>query len=187
MLVAVTVKVPAVPPAVKTPADIVPPVADQATPVFELPVTLAEKGFVLPDCTDAKAGLIVTATDGVPGFPVEPVEPVQLTKLSVVRITHKILASLRIQFCLRQTTAFFCTGQDSKRMWPFLRVQRLAPINFGIYWPEGRIWHTGSEVREEKKTVESSVGSGSAIISGSQPRQQCNWENWGESKAKGGG
>jgi len=157
MLVAVTVKVPAALPAVKTPAEIVPPVADQVTPVFELPVTEAEKGFVLPDCTDAETGLIVTATDGVPGFPVEPVEPVQLTTLSVVRITHKMLASLRIQFCLRQTAAFFCTSQHSKRTWPFLRVDRLVPIDHGIYWSEGRIWHTGSEVREEKKTVESSA------------------------------
>jgi hypothetical protein len=169
MLVAVTVKVPPVLPAVKTPAEIVPPVADQVTPVFELPVTVAENGFVLPDCKEAEAGLIVTATDGVPGFPVEPVEPVQLTKLSVVRITHKMLASLRIQFCPWQTAAFFCTSQHSKRTWLFLRVHRLAPMDCGFYWPEGRIWHTGSEVREEKKTVESSVGSGSAIIPCSQP------------------
>ena len=159
MLVAVTVNVPAVLPAVKTPAEIVPPVADQVTPVFELPVTVAEKGFVLPDCTDAEAGLIVMATDGVPGFPVEPVEPVQLTKLSVVRITHKTLTSLGIQFCLRQSTTFFCTSQHPKRTWPSLRIHRLAPIDCGFYWPEGRIWHTGSEVSEEKKTVDPSAGS----------------------------
>jgi hypothetical protein len=143
MLVAVTVKVPAVLPAVKTPAEIVPPVADQVTAVFELPVTVAENGFVLPDCTDAEAGLIVTATDGVPGFPVEPVEPVQLTKLSVVRITHKTLANLKPQFSLWQTAAFFCTSQHSKRTWFLLRVNRLAPVDGGFYWPEGRIWHTG--------------------------------------------
>lgn len=89
MLVAVTVKAPAVAPAVKRPeVEIVPPVADQVTPVLEVPVTVAENCCVVPVCTLAEVGLTITETaelsGGVLGMEAgEPVEPVQPTRLKL--------------------------------------------------------------------------------------------------------
>jgi len=63
--VAVTVKLPAVAPAVKRPAfEIVPPVAVQLTAVFEAPVTVAVNCLVAPVCTDAVVGEMLTLTTG---------------------------------------------------------------------------------------------------------------------------
>jgi hypothetical protein len=60
-LVAVTVKVPGVLPAVKSPFDeIVPPLADHVTPVLPVPVTLAENCRVWPVETVAWPGVTVT-------------------------------------------------------------------------------------------------------------------------------
>ena len=64
-LVAVTVYVPAVAGAVYIPVlEIVPPVADQVTDVFVLPVTVAVNCWVAPVCTDAEVGLMLTTTGG---------------------------------------------------------------------------------------------------------------------------
>ena len=87
-LVAVMVKVPAVAPAVKSPpVDIAPPVADQVTLVFDVPVTVAANCWVPPVWTVADAGLttteIVEVSGGVVGTDAgEPVDPVQPAKLS---------------------------------------------------------------------------------------------------------
>ena len=63
--VAVTVKLPAVDPAVKRPVvETVPPVAVQLTAVFEVPVTVAVNCWVAPVCTVAEVGEIVTETTG---------------------------------------------------------------------------------------------------------------------------
>jgi hypothetical protein len=65
--VAVTVKLPGVAPAVKTPpADIVPPVAVQVTEVLEDPVTEAVNVCWPPESTVAVAGATVTLTAGAP-------------------------------------------------------------------------------------------------------------------------
>lgn len=49
MLVAVTVKLPVAFPAVYIPpAEIVPPVADQVTPLLDVPVIATENGWLLP-------------------------------------------------------------------------------------------------------------------------------------------
>jgi hypothetical protein len=64
-LVARTLKLPAVLPAVNSPAaEIVPPVAVHVTPVFDEPVTVAANCFVPPVATDVEVGLIETATPG---------------------------------------------------------------------------------------------------------------------------
>jgi hypothetical protein len=64
-LVAVTVYVPAVPGAVYRPLVLtVPPVADQVTAVFVLPVTVAVNCCVEPVCMEADVGLMLTATGG---------------------------------------------------------------------------------------------------------------------------
>ena len=42
----------------------VPPVADQVTAVFVLPVTVAMNCCVPPVCSDAEVGLMLTATTG---------------------------------------------------------------------------------------------------------------------------
>lgn len=95
MLVAVTMKVSAALPAVKRPAgEIVPPVADQVTPVFDVPVTLAENCWVLAVCTEAKLGLIATATVAVLGgvfgtAPGEPAEPTQPARPNVANKMHR--------------------------------------------------------------------------------------------------
>jgi hypothetical protein len=66
--VAVTAKVPAALPAEYRPLEeIVPPVADQVTLVFELPVTEAENCCVAPVSTAADVGAIVTVTTGGAG------------------------------------------------------------------------------------------------------------------------
>ena len=44
--------------------EIVPPVADQVTAVFVLPVTVAVNCCVPPVCSDADVGLMLTATGG---------------------------------------------------------------------------------------------------------------------------
>lgn len=82
-LVAVTLKFPALDPAVYSPpVETVPPVAVQVTLVFELPVTVAENCCGLPVCTDAELGFIATLTpefvgggyvfDPVPTYPAHP-------------------------------------------------------------------------------------------------------------------
>jgi hypothetical protein len=87
-LVAVTIKFPGVPPAVKSPeVDIVPPVADHVTLVFDVPVTVAENCWLLPDWTAAEVGLTATeiaeVSGGVLGTEAgEPVDPVQPAKPS---------------------------------------------------------------------------------------------------------
>ena len=64
-LVAFTVKVPAELGAVYSPeAETVPPLADQVTLVFALPVTVAVNCCVPAVCKDADVGLIVTETVG---------------------------------------------------------------------------------------------------------------------------
>jgi len=64
-LVAVTVYEPAVVGAVYKPdAEIFPPVADHVTAVLPVPVTDALNCWVLPTCTAAEPGVIVTATGG---------------------------------------------------------------------------------------------------------------------------
>ena len=56
---------PEVEPAVNTPAlVIVPPVADQVTAVFEVPVTVAVNGCVCPGCSVALFGETPTETAG---------------------------------------------------------------------------------------------------------------------------
>ncbi len=82
VLVAVTVKAPAVAPALNRPeVEIVPPVADQVTAVFDAPVTVAENCCALPVWTFAEVGLTVTETaavsGGVLGIDAGPAEPVQ--------------------------------------------------------------------------------------------------------------
>jgi hypothetical protein len=87
-LVAVMAKLPAVAPAAKSPeVEIVPPVADQVTLVFDVPVTVAANCWVPPVWTVADAGLttteIVEVSGGVVGTDAgEPVDPVQPAKLS---------------------------------------------------------------------------------------------------------
>ena len=44
--------------------EIVPPLADQVTAMFVLPVTVAVNCCVPPVCTDAEIGLMLTATGG---------------------------------------------------------------------------------------------------------------------------
>ena len=52
-------------PAVYMPLDeIVPPVAVQVTPLFEVPVTVAENPSVLPAATDADVGLMLMVIAG---------------------------------------------------------------------------------------------------------------------------
>jgi hypothetical protein len=78
---------PAVLPALKSPEEeIVPPVADQVTAVFDEPVTVAENCWPLPVCMDAEVGLIATEIAGVVGLvletePGEPIEPAQPARL----------------------------------------------------------------------------------------------------------
>ncbi len=87
-LVAVMVKLPAVAPAVKSPeVEMVPPVADQVTLVFDVPVTVAANCWVPPVCTVADAGPTATEMVEVSGGVVgtdagEPVDPVQPAKPS---------------------------------------------------------------------------------------------------------
>lgn len=82
-LAAVMVKLPGVAPAVKSPeVEIVPPVADQVTLVFDVPVTVAANCWVPPVWTAADAGLTTTEMVEVSGGVVgtdagEPVDPVQ--------------------------------------------------------------------------------------------------------------
>ena len=87
-LVAVMAKLPTVVPAVKSPeVEIVPPVADQLTLVFDVPVTVAANCWVPPVWTVADAGLTTTEMVAVSGGVVgtdagEPVDPVQPAKPS---------------------------------------------------------------------------------------------------------
>jgi hypothetical protein len=81
-LVAVTVKLPAVLPAIYKPvADIVPPIALQVTAVFEEPVTIAENCCDAPSRRGADVGETLTLTAGGGGFfcdvPPGPAVPVQ--------------------------------------------------------------------------------------------------------------
>ena len=63
-----------------------PPVADQITPVFDVPVTVAENCWVLPVWTEAEVGLTATDTaaaaggllETVPGEPAVPAQPARL-------------------------------------------------------------------------------------------------------------
>src|ERR1700730_10562525 len=94
MLVAVTAKVPAVAPAVKSPAEeIVPPVADQLMPVFDVPETVAENCWVLPVWTEAEGGLMATEMTDLAGAlgtdPGESAVPAQPARLSVPSKTHR--------------------------------------------------------------------------------------------------
>ena len=65
---AVTAKVPAALAAEYRPLEeIVPPVADQVTLVFEVPAAEAENCCVAPVCSEAEVGAIVTVTAGGEG------------------------------------------------------------------------------------------------------------------------
>jgi hypothetical protein len=44
--------------------EIVPPLADQVTELFVLPVTVAVNCCVVPVCSDAEVGLMLTVTGG---------------------------------------------------------------------------------------------------------------------------
>src|SRR5438067_2474240 len=64
-LVAVTLYVPAVAGAVYRPLlETVPPLADQATAIFVVPVTAAVNCWTPPVCNEAEVGLMLTATGG---------------------------------------------------------------------------------------------------------------------------
>lgn len=88
------------PPAVKSPAEeIVPPVADQVTPVFDVPATVAENCWVLPVWTEAEGGLTATVTAAAVGGvletdPGEPAEPAQPAKLNAEERMHRKIAVL---------------------------------------------------------------------------------------------
>jgi hypothetical protein len=63
----------------------VPPAADQVTPVFDVPVTVAVNCCVPPVCTDADKGLIATDTVEGPGFDAEGLaEPPQPVRSRIV-------------------------------------------------------------------------------------------------------
>jgi hypothetical protein len=94
MLVAVTVKLPVVFPAVYIPpAEIAPPVADQVTPLLDVPVITTENGCTVPACTDAEGGLTDTVTvaapEAPPGFDAgAPAIPEQLARPIAASTTH---------------------------------------------------------------------------------------------------
>jgi hypothetical protein len=100
MLVAVTAYVPAAAPAVKSPEEeIVPPVADQVTPVFVVPVMVAENCWEPPVWTDAELGVTLTATVAAAGGlletdPGEPAVPAQPERLKAADRIHRKLAVL---------------------------------------------------------------------------------------------
>jgi hypothetical protein len=112
-LVAVTSKVPAVPPPVYKPAEeTVPPVEVQVTPVFDVPVIVAENCCLLPGCSEAEVGSIAIATTPAPGFVGEPVVPPQLTRPSD-KTRKGTRAKIRDQFSLlgRAAVAEFGTSE----------------------------------------------------------------------------
>jgi hypothetical protein len=115
MLVAVTVKTPGAAPAVKSPLEeIVPPVADQVTPVFDVPVTLAENCCVVAVSTEAEGGLIPTDMVAVLGgvfgtVPGEPAEPTQPARPNAAERTPTKLEVLQERYLYRhdRTPAFW--------------------------------------------------------------------------------
>jgi hypothetical protein len=76
-------------------AEIVPPVADQVTAVFDVPVTVAENCFVFPACTEVGLGLTETATVGVAGGGGAALPPPQPGKLSNTNRRKERLAATR--------------------------------------------------------------------------------------------
>ena len=99
MLVAVTLKLPPVLPAVKSPVvEIKPPEADQMTKVFDVPVTMAENCCVAPAATVADVGLIEIATLAVAevGVVDEVEVPAQPARLNAANEAHRRPANAQI-------------------------------------------------------------------------------------------
>ena len=91
----------------------VPPVADQVTPVFVVPVTLAENCWEPPVWTDAELGITLTATVAVAGGlletdPGEPAVPVQPAKLKAADRMHRKLAGLLTKYRATRCPATRC-------------------------------------------------------------------------------
>lgn len=110
---AVTANVPVVLPAEYRPlAEMVPPLADQVTLLFELPVTEAENCWVEPLCTEAEVGLIATLTvcgTGLVGL--EPgLTPVQPPK-SVAESKQRRKAVARGEYPSAEPSAGGTTGK----------------------------------------------------------------------------
>ena len=83
--------------------EIVPPVADQVTPMFVVPVTLAENCWVPPVWTDAELGVTLTATVAAAGGlletePGEPAVPEQPARLQAAARMHRKLAVLSTRY-----------------------------------------------------------------------------------------
>ena len=73
---------------------IVPPVADQVTPVFDVPVTLAVNCCVAAVCSDAVVGLIVTETGGGGAVTVTVAEEDLVVSATLVAVTVYVPAAL---------------------------------------------------------------------------------------------
>lgn len=146
MLMAVTLNVPAVLPAVYRPAvEIVPPVADQVTFSLVEPVTEAENCLPLPSSTDAVFGSMEIATTvGGVGFDFgEPFEPVHALSATVAKkMQRRFNVAVRRGADVFKVNERFGTVIVLRRM-----VSRLAAGGAGRYWPEVRIWHSWRKVQ----------------------------------------